>query len=172
MVFYSCMSWERTCLDGGTSTRKRATSVTPFSHKIRLPICEAKAVRFERSSQSLGQHLKAVVCPVLAIGCSLEAKVAFGSSVPISPETTEWRTQSVQLHSQSPKEAFLQGSLEQFWIHLGKYSCSNFFWPHGFIERSEARNRCVMRWISAWVSCVPPPRFPRAEKMTGKTNQS
>lgn len=61
------------------------------------------------------QHLKAVVCPAMAVNSlpwSLEAKVAFGSSVPISPETTEWRTQSVQLHSQSPKEAFLQGSLD------------------------------------------------------------
>lgn len=45
-----------------------------------------------------------------AIRLILSAKVAHGSSVPISPETTEWRTQSVQLDAQSAKDAFLQGT--------------------------------------------------------------
>lgn len=44
-----------------------------------------------------------------AVRTILSAKVAPGSSIPISPETTEWRTQSVKLHAQSPKDAFLDG---------------------------------------------------------------
>ena len=51
-----------------------------------------------------------------------QAKVAHGSSVPISPETTAWRTQSVQLDAQSGKDAFLQGSLNKF-KQSGKQSC-------------------------------------------------
>lgn len=138
---------------GVTSTRKRATipRYTSFSHKICLPIGEAKAVRFERSSQSLGQkHFQFAFSAApesSGLSCygreQLEAKVAFGSSVPISPETTEWRTQSVQLHSQSPKEAFLQGSLDNGFTWA-------VFWQQFFNKRSELRHQ-----IAVWCGGFP-----------------
>ncbi|CAE7027788.1 CSNK1A1 [Symbiodinium natans] len=46
-----------------------------------------------------------------AIRVILSARVPLGSSVPVAPDTTEWRTQSVQLEaSTSAIDAFLQGT--------------------------------------------------------------
>ena len=45
-----------------------------------------------------------------AFGRGAKARVQPGSSVPVAPETTEWRTQSVQLGAAiSQADAFLQG---------------------------------------------------------------
>ena len=48
-----------------------------------------------------------------AIRTILMARTAPGSSIPIAPETTEWRTQAVRLHGQSPMEDFLAGSSQE-----------------------------------------------------------
>lgn len=58
MMLYSSMPWKRTCLDWGLPQQgngPRFHDTHPFLTRYALPIGEAKAVRFERSSQSLGQ---------------------------------------------------------------------------------------------------------------------